>query len=172
MVWVRSLEQRNIYYNSQDNIIELFKARNEKTKRKNNKLTLEEILKGTQDAIEIMQQLQEYTLILSEEKINSKDDVLNQQKMDILVNKELVDKSYSKEELEMKLFKTNELNKINVTFMLISTSLIIVSLMGLLVFSIRGSLIIHPFIFIVGILMGIGWGATAITSMIYNRRKI
>ncbi|EOU1463790.1 hypothetical protein C4D21_03365 [Clostridium perfringens] len=71
----------------------------------------------------------------------------------------------------MKLLNERKLNKVHTEFLLISTITIIISLIGLLLFSATGFYIIHPSIYIIGILMGIGWGATCITSLIKLKRR-
>ncbi|GEA33627.1 hypothetical protein [Clostridium diolis] len=75
-----------------------------------------------------------------------------------------------KEEADMKLSKTKELNKIHIEFLVVSFITIIFSLIGLLIFSMNGFYIIHPSIYILGFFMGLGWLATAATSIYKHRR--
>lgn len=75
-----------------------------------------------------------------------------------------------KEEADMKLNKTKELNKIHIEFLAVSFITIIFSLIGLLIFSMNGFYIIHPSIYILGLFMGLGWLATVAASIHKHRR--
>lgn len=74
-----------------------------------------------------------------------------------------------KEEEHMKLEKVKNLNKEHMEFLLVSFLTVVLSLIGLLIFSIKGLYFIHPSIYLLGLLMGLGWGATALMS-IYKHR--
>lgn len=63
------------------------------------------------------------------------------------------------------------LRKIQTEFLTVSVVTLLASITGLIVFIATGKYIIHPSLYIVGILMGIGWGLTATTSALTSRRK-
>ncbi len=87
---------------------------------------------------------------------------------DICIN----NKYYQKcKEVELEMKRIKSLNKEHIEFLLVSLLTIVFSLIGLLIFAIKGLYIIHPSIYILGIFMGIGWGATALTSLYTIGRK-
>ena len=81
-------------------------------------------------------------------------------------NNYINDELLKKKEVEIAVLKKQ------IEFLLTGISFIIFSLIGLLVFSAKGSYIIHPLLYIFTLLMGIGWSLTAIVSMKGNKEKI
>ena len=55
------------------------------------------------------------------------------------------------------------------TFMFTGVVFIIMSLIGLIIFAATGKYFMHPFLYIIILLMGIGWTLTAIVSIKSNR---
>lgn len=53
-------------------------------------------------------------------------------------------------------------------FILVSVITLILSAAGLIIFSLTGKYIIHPSIYIVGVIMGLGWLSTALT-LVFKR---
>ncbi len=119
--------------------------------------------------MELLRQIESLVVDLKIEVENeeSEKEVLITEKMDIIHSKAEI----LKEEYDMKLIKLQKLNKIHTEFIVTSFSTIIISLIGLLVFSATGFYFIHPTIYILGIFMGIGWGTTVVTSIYFSRRK-
>lgn len=74
-----------------------------------------------------------------------------------------------KEEESMKLGKVKKINRAQAQFLSVSFITIVLSLIGFIIFLISKSCIINPVFFIVTLFMGIGWGATAIASMMLNK---
>lgn len=97
--------------------------------------------------------------------------IISEKKYKDIIDKKEKELLEIRKEYEMKLLNERKLNKVHIEFLLISTITIIISLIGLLLFSATGFYIIHPSIYIIGILMGIGWGATCITSLIKLKRR-
>lgn len=83
--------------------------------------------------------------------------VLNEENADIINTKDTL----ITEEL---LLKNSALlmQKQQINFLLLSTSTIIISLIGLIVFILTGLYFIHPAFYILLFLMGLGWEATAV----------
>lgn len=97
----------------------------------------------------------------------SVDDVLNNKKEDILnSNKYMLRQAH---EMEVKRIQT--LNKVNLEFLITAFVTLIVSLIGLIVYAVSGLYVIHPVIYIFGVFMGIGWLATALTSIKCSNEK-
>ena len=85
------------------------------------------------------------------------------------IKHELSNLKINMEEVESDMRRINRLNKEHIEFVLVSFLTIFFSMIGLLIFSVNGLYLIHPSIYILGILMGIGWGSTALVS-IYKHR--
>ncbi|MDU2436130.1 hypothetical protein [Clostridium perfringens] len=130
------------------------------------------LLKNLEDIFSLMEQKSYIESIenLNKGQYNDKCIISEKKYKDIIgrKEKELLE---IRKEYEMKLLNERKLNKVHTEFLLISTITIIISLIGLLLFSATGFYIIHPSIYIIGILMGIGWGATCITSLIKLKRR-
>lgn len=144
--------------------------------RENGKFSID-----TTSKIELLESLQATLEELIELEVNSNEDnfiSVNENKRKQVLKTTEKDIIYSKDEeirkikkgYEMKLNRVNQLNKVHIEFLLVSAMTIILSLIGLLVFSVNGFYIIHPSLYILGIFMGLGWGATCITSIITRRR--
>lgn len=127
--------------------------------------------------LELLNDIVNKASILLEHEINNsiheeksvKSDVLNTNELDILLEKDLKYINMEKE-YEMKINRIRSLNQVHIEFLLVSFITIILSLVGIIVFSVSGFYIIHPSIYMLLFIMGIGWGATAIASVIKNRR--
>ena len=61
------------------------------------------------------------------------------------------------------------INEIFMKMMIISLIILFLGIIGLIVFSINGTFIISPAICILMIIMGLGWGATAITMKLTRK---
>lgn len=145
------------------------RKKNNSSNKSINNYELKEELKNSVKKMELLQQMESIICeltditILDEENENK---VLNPENMDIIDS----EVRRIKEECDMKLTKIKKINKINIEFITVSFLTIVISLIGLLIFAINGFYIIHPIIYVLGIFMGIGWGATALTSIYFNRR--
>lgn len=147
-------------------LVDFFEAKN----KRDNELQNEE-LSRTSENIEMLETIRSMVSILIEdEKTKKNNKALKSENVGIIdIEEEKILKI--EEGYEMKINGIKELQKIHISFLLISSLTIIFSLVGLLVFSASGFYIIHPSIYILGIFMGLGWGATCITSIITRRRE-
>lgn len=64
----------------------------------------------------------------------------------------------------------NEVLKKQLKFLATGIITIILSIIGMIIFHYTGLYIIHPVIYLVTLLMGIGWTATAIVSILNNKK--
>jgi len=75
----------------------------------------------------------------------------------------------NKEELDMRKLLMYDVLKEQIKFLIMAICFIIMSLIGMIVFNRTGFYIIHPLLYIITLLMGIGWGATALASIKNNK---
>lgn len=68
------------------------------------------------------------------------------------------------------LTEKNKLLKPQIEFLIVSIIILLLSILGLIIFHLMGKYLIHPSIYIAGILMGIGWLLTAIVSIKESKR--
>lgn len=151
-----------------EKVLDYFHHKN-KRMRINNKYELINERNRQADKMELLQLMQELVVELKDVTIleETQKSELKARDMDIIDSeiKEL------KEAYEMKINRINGINKIHIEFLMSAFIAIIISLIGLIIFSINGFYLIHPYIYILGIIMGIGWGATAITSIRCNYKN-
>lgn len=72
---------------------------------------------------------------------------------------------------DIMLKKASSIKKVHVEMISISAILVLICIIGFSVFSSSGIYLIHPSLYLFGIIMGLGWGATAIASVLANRRN-
>lgn len=89
----------------------------------------------------------------AEKALDSVSDVINKSKEDIIMKKSIM-YDVLKEQLK---------------FLIVAVSTIILSLIGIIVFATTGKYFIHPYLYVILLLMGIGWGLTAATSIKNNK---
>jgi len=87
-----------------------------------------------------------------------------------IINKEMFTRSDKNNNCEEVIAMTmyNIFNK-QIKFLMVALAFIIFSLVGLIVFIKTNVYIIHPFIYIVTLLMGTGWGLTALSSIKHSK---
>lgn len=159
------LRQRRLEQNSKLNQIEVEKMVDDKTSNVKIIEQIEEMLhnlKERESCNEIA-----YDDINNEEVDRLKSEIVRLKNEVIRLKNEII---MQREECDMKIDKIKNLNKVHLEFIFVSTFTLVISLIGLLIFGMSGFYIIHPSIYIMGIFMGIGWGATAITSIVKTRR--
>ncbi|WP_243150906.1 hypothetical protein [Clostridium sporogenes] len=79
------------------------------------------------------------------------------------------DRNNEKEETTMKKANLYDVLNKQLRFLLVSIIFIIISLIGITIFCKFGKYFIHPIIYIGTLIMGIGWGLTALASIKYNK---
>lgn len=106
----------------------------------------------------------------SEEVLESFEQVMQDKyKLDIIRYKQLLTE---KEEELMRKDAINQMKSKQTEFILLSTGTILLSFIGFIIFYTTGFYIVHPSLYLVILMMGIGWLATAITSVCTNRRLV
>lgn len=73
------------------------------------------------------------------------------------------------EGLKMGKLALNNVIKEQLSFLMTAIFLIIASIVGIIVFNRIGFYIIHPLLYIITLIMGIGWGSTALMSIKNNK---
>jgi len=71
--------------------------------------------------------------------------------------------------INMSLYKLVEMYDRQIKFLLFSLSFVIMSLVGIILYYRSGYYIIHPTIYLLTLLMGLGWTCTAIGSILNNK---
>lgn len=80
------------------------------------------------------------------------------------------DNTYSKKEgVYMKKSVMYDVLKVQIKFLLVAVAFILFSITGLAVFYRTGFYVIHPIMYIFTLIMGIGWGSTALVSIKSNK---
>lgn len=147
--WYHKKQRQRVNTNNRYSIIE---------DRKKQANTLE-LLRALEDLVVELKDTAIYEEIKKEELENTNMDIIHSEVENL------------KEAYEMKISRLNRINKIHLEFLMSAFITIIISLIGLIVFSINGFYIIHPYIYILGVVMGFGWGATAITSIYFRGKR-
>lgn len=75
----------------------------------------------------------------------------------------------NKEVVNMKKSMMYDVLKEQLKFLIVAVSTIILSLIGIIVFATTGRYFIHPYLYVILLLMGIGWGLTAAFSIKSNK---
>ncbi|GEM_PF-2744647 len=86
-------------------------------------------------------------------------------------NNTIKENEISKEDENMRLKKVKALKNAHTEIISISTVVILLSIMGIVLFITNGIYIIHPVIYIFGVLMGLGWLSTGLVSIKTGRSK-
>lgn len=80
-----------------------------------------------------------------------------------------IDSQLREVKINMSLYKLVEIYDRQIKFLLFSLSFVIMSLVGIILYNRSGYYIIHPTIYLLTLLMGLGWTCTAIGSILNNK---
>lgn len=111
----------------------------------------------------------EYEMVLHKMEQMKIDIVNKEMKIKTLIHKYNSILNNNKEAEKMKKLVPISIINEQIKFLLVSFAFIFVSLIGMIFYYRIGFYIIHPVIYLVTLLMGVGWGATAIFSIKNNK---